>query len=412
MPSHRHGSASNTPSPTARTGGPCNAGPAGANTCPRPSPRSAPWYPTAPQPGSPPPPGNHPNTPGNDVPNAIAHLLVTALAPAASAHATLLFTSPAADSAVPVSPKAITLTFNEPVTLAGPPVTLTAAGGQKTGLGPPRQSRGRSVVTVPVSTRLGDGVYTVSWQVISADGDPVSSSFTFAVGPAPESLATTAAGLPYFSLTRLVASGPGKIAVTEIAAFAAAAVALALPRAVLAVVPLLGVVAAEGLRAHPQAIVSGWGAVLTMAHLLAAALWAGMLFYTVRAAIAWRAGPAAVRALGGLYAKAAAWLFALVVSTGVVAAVVLVTPLSALFTTSYGRVLLVKAALVAAAAGLALTGRLWLRRQPRAGAGPALATRVESGTLAAVLAAAGLLVALPAPAAGGSGGGTASVTLA
>ena len=408
---------------------------------------------------------------------AAAFLTLTALAPAASAHATLLFTSPAADSAVPVSPKAITLTFNEPVTLAGPPVTLTAAGGQKTGLGPPRQSRGRSVVTVPVASPLGDGVYTVAWQVISADGDPVSSSFTFAVGPAPESLATTAAaqpstpglwplavarwvlfaalaaalgglaaralarryagprpgplpppwalracllglaaalvlavlqlgggsiaaGLAHFSLTRLVASGPGRIAVTEIAAFAAAAVALALRRAVLAVVPLLAVVAAEGLRAHPQAIVSGWGAVLTMAHLLAAALWAGMLFNTVRAAIAWRAGPAAVRALVGLYAKAAAWLFALVVGTGVVAAVVLVTPLSALFTTSYGRVLLVKAALVAVAAGLALAGRLWLRRQPRAGAGPALATRVESGTLAAVLAAAGLLVALPAPAAG------------
>src|SRR6266581_5417440 len=120
---------------------------------------------------------------------AAAFLTLTALAPAASAHATLLFTSPAADSAVPVSPKAITLTFNEPVTLAGPPVTLTAAGGQKTGLGPPRQSRGRSVVTVPVASPLGDGVYTVAWQVIFADVDPVSSSFTFAVGPAPESLA-------------------------------------------------------------------------------------------------------------------------------------------------------------------------------------------------------------------------------
>ena len=34
-------SASSTLSPTARTGGPCNAGPAGASTCPRPSRRSA-----------------------------------------------------------------------------------------------------------------------------------------------------------------------------------------------------------------------------------------------------------------------------------------------------------------------------------------------------------------------------------
>src|SRR6266571_1696338 len=263
---------------------------------------------------------------------AAAFLTLTALAPAASAHATLLFTSPAADSAVPVSPKAITLTFNEPVTLAGPPVTLTAAGGQKTGLGPPRQSRGRSVVTVPVASPLGDGVYTVAWQVISADGDPVSSSFTFAVGPAPESLATTAAAQPStpglwplavarWVLFAALAAALGGLAARALArryagprpgplpppwalracllGLAAAlvlavlqlgggsiAAALALRRAVLAVVPLLAVVAAEGLRAHPQAIVSGWGAVLTMAHLLAAALWAGMLFYTVRAAIA------------------------------------------------------------------------------------------------------------------------------
>src|SRR5260370_335510 len=80
-----------------------------------------------------------------------ALIAIAALAPAASAHATLLFTSPAADAAVPVSPKAITLTFNEPVTLAGPPVTLTGDGGSKLGIGPARQSRGRSAVTVPLT---------------------------------------------------------------------------------------------------------------------------------------------------------------------------------------------------------------------------------------------------------------------
>jgi len=42
-PSHQPGSASSTPSPIARTGGPCNAGPAGARTCPRPSRRSDHW---------------------------------------------------------------------------------------------------------------------------------------------------------------------------------------------------------------------------------------------------------------------------------------------------------------------------------------------------------------------------------
>ena len=62
-----------------------------------------------------------------------AGILLVAVAPAASAHATLLFTSPAADSAMPIAPKAITLTFNQSVTLEGTPVTLAGAGDRKIG---------------------------------------------------------------------------------------------------------------------------------------------------------------------------------------------------------------------------------------------------------------------------------------
>jgi copper transport protein len=127
---------------------------------------------------------------------AMAGIVLAATAPAASAHATLLFTSPAADSAVPVSPDAITLTFNEPVTLVGTPVTLTGPVGRKIALGTARESGGRSVLTVPVPSRLPDGVYTVSWQIISADGDPINSQYEFAVGPAPASLASAAASAP------------------------------------------------------------------------------------------------------------------------------------------------------------------------------------------------------------------------
>src|SRR2546430_2064755 len=89
---------------------------------------------------------------------AAAGVLLAVAAPAASAHATLLFTSPADGSAVPASPAVITLTFNEPVTLTGTPVMLANAGGHKEALGAPRQGRGRSVLTVPVTGRLPDGV--------------------------------------------------------------------------------------------------------------------------------------------------------------------------------------------------------------------------------------------------------------
>ena len=408
----------------------------------------------------------------------VAGIALAATAPAASAHATLLFTSPAADSAVPVPPDAITLTFNEPVTLVGTPVTLAGPGGRKIALGAARKSGGRNVVTVPVAARLPDGVYTVSWQVISADGDLVGSQYEFAVGPAPASLSGAAvaapstpgqwplavarwllfaglaaalgglagrglaglfrdppvplpdpwalrasllglaagvvlaalqlgggslpAGLAHLSVPGLLSSGPGVVVAVEVASFAAAAVLLRLRRPRWAVLPLLAVVAAEGMRAHPENVVPVWGAMLTWAHLLAAALWAGMLLYVVRTGIAWREHPKAVRALVRLYARAAAWLFALVVVTGVVSALVLV-PLGSLFTTHYGWVLIVKAALVGAAAALALAGRRWLRHRPAPGAGPALATRIEAGTLAGVLAVAALLGTIAAPSLASSG---------
>jgi copper transport protein len=405
---------------------------------------------------------------------AVAGAALAMAAPAASAHAALLFTAPAAGSAVPAPPERIVLTFDEPITLAGPPVILTDAAGHRFAVGTARQNGSRAVVTVAVAGRLPDGVYTVAWQVVSADGDPVSAAFTFATGPAPASLSAAGAappatpgrwwlaaarwvlfaalamalgglaghalarrysvssprplpppwalraslaglaaavllavvqlgsgsptsGLAHLSVSRLLLSnGPGAVAAAEMLGFAAAAVLLWCRRPSWAAAPLLTVVVAEGFRAHPESFAGAGGVLLTWAHLLPAALWAGMLFYTVRAAIAWRADPAAVRGLVRLYARAAAWLFALVIGTGVVSALVLV-PLGDLFTTGYGRVLVIKAALVGAAAALALTGRLWLRRMPRPGAGPALATRLEAGTLAAVLAVAGLLAALSPP---------------
>jgi putative copper export protein len=77
---------------------------------------------------------------------------------------------------------------------------------------------------------------------------------------------------------------------------------------------------------------------------------------------------------------------------------VILVPAKSLLTTSYGRVLIVKAALVAVAACLAVAGRVWLRHRPEPGAGPALATKLECAMLGAVLAVVGLLTALTPPA--------------
>ena len=212
----------------------------------------------------------------------------------------------------------------------------------------------------------------------------------------------TLAGHP--ALAALVTTGQGELIAVECVAFLLAAAALRLRQPGLSVLPLLGVIVAEAIRAHPEGIVPVGGALLTICHVLPALMWAGMLLYTLRAAVAWRRDPAAMRGLIRLYANAAFWLFAVVVITGVVTVLVLV-PLHDLFSTAYGIVVIVKAALVSTVAGLAIGGRVWLGHDPAAGGGPAQATFRECGVLAAVLAITAVLTVLTPPDAHGPGGG-------
>jgi copper transport protein len=200
------------------------------------------------------------------------------------------------------------------------------------------------------------------------------------------------------AVAALVTVGQGELVAAECVAFLLAAAALRLRQPGLSVLPLLGVVVAEAIRAHPDRIVPVGGALLTICHLLPAVMWGGMLLYTLRAAVAWRHDPAAMRGLVRLYANAALWLFAVVAATGVVTVLVLV-PLHDLLSTTYGIVLVVKAVLVALVAGLATAGRAWLGREPDGVDGPARATARECGVLAVVLAITAVLTVLTPPAA-------------
>jgi copper transport protein len=195
----------------------------------------------------------------------------------------------------------------------------------------------------------------------------------------------------------LPSGGTAEIAAVEAALFALSAFAVRRRRPGVAATLLSGVVVAEGIRSHPEGVIPAAGAFVTYCHLFPALLWAGMLFYALRAAVAWRAYPVAAQGIVRLYATAAAWLFAVVLATGIISAIVLV-PVGSLVTTAYGLFLVAKAVIVMLAAGLALAGRQWLRRHPEPGAGPALATRIEAGALGAVLFVTGILTVLTPPA--------------
>jgi copper transport protein len=171
-----------------------------------------------------------------------------------------------------------------------------------------------------------------------------------------------------------------------------------------ALVPLAVVVAAEGIRSHAHTAAGAWGGVLTGVHLAAVTIWVGALPHTVRAIIAWRPVPAAVRWVLISYLRLALWTYLVVVATGVASALVVI-PLSQLTSATYGRVLLIKLALVATASAAALTARLIHRNDRRA----PLLRRVmaaESGVLIVVLVASAALVSTPTPT------GSASVSIA
>lgn len=162
------------------------------------------------------------------------------------------------------------------------------------------------------------------------------------------------------------------------------------------VAPLVVVIAAEGVRSHANVEAAGWGALLTGVHLAGAAIWVGALLHTARAAMAWRHEPAAVRWVLSGYMRLAVWTFLVVVATGVVTALLLV-PLSALLSTTYGQVLLVKLGVVALASVLALTARM-AQRRPGGNTRTRNVVWAESTVLLVVLATTAVLVSTPTPA--------------
>ncbi len=132
-------------------------------------------------------------------------------ATAASAHATLDSTSPRAGAVVQGPPTAVRLTFDEAV---GTPAFIAVTGPQG------RVDRGATrvegaVVSVGLEDSLPAGRYSVAFRVVSDDGHPVESSYTFqvkaaATGSSPAPSASAPGGAQ--SLSRSAAPAPATAA--------------------------------------------------------------------------------------------------------------------------------------------------------------------------------------------------------
>jgi copper transport protein len=108
----------------------------------------------------------------------------TAWATMASAHASVSSTSPEAGSTLPQSPTAVSITFDQGVTVPSGAVRILNQNAERIGVQKPRiGSKTGDPNTVSVAVpKLSEGAYVVSWRAVSEDGHPIRGAFTFRVG--------------------------------------------------------------------------------------------------------------------------------------------------------------------------------------------------------------------------------------
>jgi copper transport protein len=108
-----------------------------------------------------------------------------AWAPAASAHAVLVSSSPVDGSRVNTEPATVRLTFDESVGLIPAAAQVISTAGLRADTGHPTLTAGGTTIVMPLRPGLPRGTYSATWRVVSADTHVVSGSITFGLGVSP-----------------------------------------------------------------------------------------------------------------------------------------------------------------------------------------------------------------------------------
>jgi copper transport protein len=103
------------------------------------------------------------------------------LAPSALAHANVVATSPRDGAILESAPTEVRVRFDDSVSVAPGTAVVSNDGGSALG-GPPRLATGGRELVLPLR-RLGDGDYSVRWRIVSDDGHIETGVLAFRVGP-------------------------------------------------------------------------------------------------------------------------------------------------------------------------------------------------------------------------------------
>lgn len=102
---------------------------------------------------------------------------------AALAHAHVERTDPAINGVVQTSPKAVRVSFSEPVMIAFTGAEVKDAVGHVARAGKPALENGGKTLVLPIADTLKPGAYVVAWHAVSDDTHRVAGRFSFSVKP-------------------------------------------------------------------------------------------------------------------------------------------------------------------------------------------------------------------------------------
>lgn len=368
----------------------------------------------------------------------------------AGAHSFLVDTRPGQGERLSSSPEEVVFQFTEAVIADTVRVTLAGGGRETVEAGTPALESAGRVVRIPLHDSL-DGVTVVSWHVVSAvDGHESAGELAFAVGPAgalpvgagADSTAPAEVGWRWVFLAglslgagALVASTAGEVSparqsvlarlgLTVAAASPTVLYILSAPRGLSVGTVGLGLsglflataaltvgttrrfpaliltgagIVAWAARSHTATIRGLVGVAVDAAHLAGAALWFGTLVLLV--VDLWRARRAGdpLLAAARRYSRWALRAVIVLATAGLASALTVLTTLSELWTTAYGRVIILKVVLFAVALTVAAGGRWRALRANRVGLLRRLTT-VEVVMVAGVMATSGFLAGMAPPA--------------
>lgn len=112
----------------------------------------------------------------------VAMAVMGPLAGTASAHATLVSTSPPGDELIDRAPSEVRLEFDEGVEVVDGGVRVFNPSGDRVDRGSTETRDGGRTVLTPIDDPGTQGTFTVSWRVLSEDSHNLSGSFVFHVG--------------------------------------------------------------------------------------------------------------------------------------------------------------------------------------------------------------------------------------